>query len=122
MKTFLKPESSFQKSVDGPKVGEEHHDVAHFAADKLEKVPAVVMQDGLEIFDVFFNDRLQNYAVVVLVVFLQHDGGPGVVAEGSDQSSFDGFPDFVGEKESSGLEEKHERHPLVVRSIWRVVS
>ena len=67
---------SVQEPVDGPEVEEEHEDVGHLAADELEEVPAVVMQNGFEIFDVLLDHGLEDYPVVVFVFFLEHDGRP----------------------------------------------
>ncbi len=65
-----------QELVDGPEVEEEHEDVGHLAADELEEVPVVVMQNGFEVFDVLLDDGLEDHPVVVLVLLLEHDGRP----------------------------------------------
>ena len=54
-------------------VEEQDDDVAHLAADELEEVPAVVVEDGLEVLDVLLYDRFENYPVVVVALFLQQD-------------------------------------------------
>ena len=69
----FEPESSFQELVDGPEVCKEYDDVGHLAADELEEVPAVVVEDGLEVLDVLLYDRFENYPVVVVALFLQQD-------------------------------------------------
>ena len=46
---------------------------------------------------------------------------PCIISKGRDQATLQGLPDFVGEQEGSGLEEKHERDPLVVGRVRSVV-
>lgn len=47
---------------------------------------------------------------------------PCIISKGRDQATLQGLPDFVGEQEGSGLEQKHESDPLVVGRVGRVVS
>ena len=47
---------------------------------------------------------------------------PCIISKGRDQATLQGLPDFVGEQEGSGLEQKHESDPLVVGGVWSVVG
>ena len=80
------------------------------------------MQNGLEELDELLDDGLHHDPVVVLQVFSQQDGRATVSSKGLDETALHELPSLEGQNESSGLEEQHERHPLVVRRVGSVVG